>query len=214
MFCNNSTVISLKDNMDTIFGSRVDLRVLFPGRLAVGLKATVTSPCPARNPRDEVTRCPGSCRGFHLKVCPARDENTETLTVWKWYEHWIFCLCSLDSAAFGWKTLDKQITHWFSSAWLHVWLCWHSWALRVPWNAQGLPVGSTPRRRWKSWRAPPARMSWRRSRHVSRAMKLEPGMIHTTVAPIPFWRREPQQKHGVGRWEVLGGYEIVGNGWE
>ena len=76
MVYNNSTVMSCKDNMDTIFGSRVDLQTMFhAGRLAVGLKATVMSPCPAGNPRDEVTRCPGSCRAFHLKVCPARDEN-------------------------------------------------------------------------------------------------------------------------------------------
>ena len=68
--------------MDTIFGSRLDLRAMFhAGRLAVGLKATVTSPCPAGNPRDKVTKCPGSCRAFHLQVCPARDEKTETLTV-------------------------------------------------------------------------------------------------------------------------------------
>ena len=77
MFYNNSTVMSRKDNMDTIFGSRVDLQTMFPGRLAVGLKATVTSPCPAGNPRDEVTRCPKSCLAFHLKVCPARDEKAQ-----------------------------------------------------------------------------------------------------------------------------------------
>ena len=75
MFCNNSTP-NIIYNMDTIFGSRVDLLTMFhAGRLAVGLKATVTSPCPAGNPRDEVTRCPGSCWAFHLKGCPARDEK-------------------------------------------------------------------------------------------------------------------------------------------
>ena len=74
MFYNNGTVISLKDNMDTIFGSRVDLRTTFhAGRLAVGLKATVTSPCPAGNPRDEVP--------FILRVALHETKNTETLTV-------------------------------------------------------------------------------------------------------------------------------------